>query len=166
MNASGRRSILPLLAVCLMAATTAWAQRELPSPESAACDRARRGLEDALQAQVVGNAAPSVRLEAARRQAQAACLGGDAASTPGRRAAPQPPFAVPEASSPAARLPIAPTVVLPVPSAPLPSPRVLGPCDATGCWDNQGRRLNEGGGIYNAPGGGTCSVQGVFATCP
>ena len=165
MTTSGQRCLLPLLAACLMTVGTAWAQREVPSPESAACDRARRGLEHALQAHVVNNTTSSVRLEAARRQAQAACLGGDATTTPGRRVAPQPPFAVPDPPLPAARMP-APAVALPLPSVPLPSPRVLGPCDATGCWDNQGRRLNEGGGIYSAPGGGVCSVQGVFATCP
>lgn len=150
------------LAVCLSAPGAAVAQKAEPSLESPACVQTREALDRAQRAHDKRDPATTQALERARWQAQAACLGADTPGAPSVRNTTGPAVSVPQIGMPAPPGSVkAPAIALPP-----PGPRALGPCDATGCWDDQGRRLNGGGGMLGAPGGGICSVQGSFATCP
>jgi hypothetical protein len=158
------RVLCSVLLPCAVATASAWAQRAEPLLQSPACAQARAALDEALAAHSRSDPATTRSLARARVQAQRECLGNTDATVLRERSTTDAPLRVPRiVVPPATTAPAAAALPSPLPP---PAPRVLGPCDATGCWDNQGRRLNEGGGIYSSPGGGVCSVQGSFATCP
>lgn len=52
--------------------------------------------------------------------------------------------------------------------APVPPPSIITSCDASGCWDNQGGRYNQGAGntFFPARGGGACQLIGDRMRCP
>jgi len=105
------------------------------------------------------------QLEALRRHAARACLGGrDDLPPPSSRFA-QPPMSVPPVAprppAPAPVLPVGPTVSIPK-SQP---PTVVTDCDATGCWASDGSRLQRAGPNLVGPRG-LCVLQGVVLRCP
>lgn len=130
-----------------------------------ACRRAMNAL-DAREAAAAKDRAARPALEAARRQAAIACLGGrsGAASAPVRAA--QPPVVAAPSSRPA---PIAIPVPMPA-SPPAATPRpaaaltVTG-CDGTGCWASDGSRLQRVGPNLLTPGGQTCTTSGTLLHC-
>lgn len=148
---------VPLL-LLLALAGPAWAEGDpLKSP---ACLAARERL-DAEEAA----ARPSLeRLRAVRRQVARDCLQATAdPPRPARAAAPQA-VAPPPGTQPL-RLPPAP--VLPPATAPAaPQPAQVQRCDAGGCWDAQGQRLNRAGNHLVDPQGRLCTQQGTVLNCP
>lgn len=127
---------------------------------SPSCVAARAGLE-ALLAQP---RADRQRLEQARRRTAQACLGAiDSARR--RSGAAEPPQVVPPAIA-IPRQPVPPPVVAPaLPPLSVPRPTAITTCDPTGCWDSEGRRLNQMGPLLVGPGG-VCSGLGGIVTCP
>lgn len=127
----------------------------LKSPE---CARSIAALEAA-------RAAPgrSGGIEALRRHATLACLGGSGESTRPSPTA-RPPVAV---APPVADVPAPP----PAAAAPAPPPLeierapVITACDAAGCWTSEGTRLNRAGPILVGPGG-ACVTSGHVVRCP
>jgi hypothetical protein len=132
-----------------------------PSPDplkSPECRRALDELERTVDAKPPG-AAGAQRVAAARRIAADACLGrsdGKAA----RSGAPYPAEAVPPPVISGATAPRP----QPAPAAPA-RPAVITTCDTAGCWDSEGRRLNQIGPLLVGPRG-PCTVQGGLAQCP
>ena len=147
-----------------LATAAAWAQASDPL-KSAECKVALDGLEGVLAENTLG-AARAQRVAAARRQAADACL-GRSDDNRARSGAPQPAQAVrpplttakPAASSPP------PAATPPQPPLAIPRPTVITTCDPAGCWDSEGRRLNNMGPLLLGPRG-PCTVQGGVATCP
>jgi hypothetical protein len=151
------RWIAPLLSLtCTLLLPAAVGADPLKSGE---CGQSLAALEAARADRGAG-----ARLEALRQQATQACLGG---SGEARRPSPvaQPPIVVPP-----------PIVAVPAPAeaprpAPPPSPvaiqrpPVLTSCDAGGCWDSNGGRLNRAGPTLIGPGG-ACVVTGQVVHCP
>ncbi|HMA07010.1 MAG TPA: hypothetical protein VKP68_04080 [Ramlibacter sp.] len=144
----------------------------LVSPE---CDAARAELDQALDGADSGAGQARERLARARTRVATACLGG---SDGGRKrsGAPDPALQVPPAlitngrahlptqtpaqlSAPLPRLEGAPAPVA------IPRPTVINTCDASGCWDSQGRRLNNAGPVLMGPRG-LCSGTGNTVICP
>jgi len=121
---------------------------------SARCLAARADLDALL-------APPAAPL--AQQLLAQACLGG--AEEPRQRSgAPQPPLAVPPAiASP--RLPAAPSIPAPPPALSIPRPTAVTTCDPGGCWDSQGRRLNQMGPLLVGPHG-VCTTHGALVNCP
>lgn len=151
-------------AMCHAAAPDEDAQRaaDMLSP---ACQRARATLEAALEASAKDRT-QNAALDTARRAAAEACLGRADTSAPTVRGMPQGTVAAPpvRAYAPAALgAPSAGTV--PPPPVEVLRPSVINSCDATGCWDNQGWRLQQVGPMLSGPRG-ACSVQGSFVSCP
>ncbi|MBA3771615.1 MAG: hypothetical protein H0X13_03740 [Ramlibacter sp.] len=125
---------------------------------SAACLAARAELESALD----DGADPRARrLASARRQVAMDCL-GPAKGKPLRSGAPQPVQAVPMIAP--APLPPMPAGA-PLPPLPISRPVVITTCDPAGCWDSDGRRLNQIGPMLMGPRG-PCSAQGGGVNCP
>jgi hypothetical protein len=133
---------------------------------SAECGAARDQLEAAFDDPAIGRAERAQRLAAARKKVLTLCL-GPASAQPQRRGAPEPVIAVPapiisvqpaNRSAPAA----APTSL---PALAIPRPAVITTCDPAGCWDGDGRRLNNLGPMLVGPRG-PCTVQGGIANCP
>ncbi|HEY0856841.1 MAG TPA: hypothetical protein VGE16_07280 [Albitalea sp.] len=159
------------MAVLAVAAGTA-ASRELI--ESERCRAALGALQDAQAEAVTKRAGASPakpldgetakRLEALRRQAARACLGGTGDPTPhagqpapaplDRRSTPRP------LASPV--LPPAPMTPAPVPPAP---PLTVLSCDSSGCWASDGSRLQQLGPHLLGPRG-LCTQQGLMLNCP
>lgn len=127
----------------------------LKSPE---CGRSIAALEAARA--VPGR---SAEIEALRRQATLACLGGSGEPTRPRPAA-RPPVVV---APPVVDVPAPP----PAAAAPAPPPPeierapVITSCDAAGCWTSDGTRLNRSGPILIGPGG-ACVTSGHVVRCP
>ena len=149
--------VLPALG--LLAALHAGAQPAADSLKSDACGKALAALQ---AARATGSGRTPAQVEVLRRDATQACLGG---SGDARRPSPiaQTPIAIPP-----------PTVALPrsIPprETPLPAPRLERPavitsCDAGGCWDSDGRRLNRAGPLLVGPGG-PCVTSGLQVHCP
>jgi hypothetical protein len=145
--------------VVLLLATPAFAQDPL---KSAGCEQRLDALN---AARIAGAQANAERIEVLRRQATQACLGGTGAAT---------------RPSPVVREPLAvapPTIEMPHPSrTPLPAapapppvaierPAVITSCDAGGCWDSNGTRLNRAGPVLLGPGG-VCTTVGSTVRCP
>lgn len=110
--------------------------------------------------------APDAKLEALRRQAARACLGGRADSPPAPQRFAQPPIVVPPIAVARPALPPA------LPAGPAgPSlkqaapPTVVIGCDPVACWTSDGSRLNRAGPNLLGPRG-LCSVQGTLLHCP
>ncbi|HWI82464.1 hypothetical protein [Ramlibacter sp.] len=121
---------------------------------------AARGELEALLVQL--GPKPDPRLEQARRRAADLCL-GRASGRPQRAGAPEPALVVPPTAAAAMRETPPPAVAAPPPV--IPRPTVVTTCDPGGCWDSQGRRLNQMGPLLVGPGG-VCSVQGGLVNCP
>jgi len=113
------------------------------------------------------------RLAPARHQAARACLArrADPATLPAERLVRPPPIvAAPLAVAPASSpLPAAATTtrVAPLvpPAAPAEKPYAITSCDSSGCWANDGSRLNRVGPNLWGPRG-ICTVQGSLLQCP
>ena len=139
---------------------------------------------DSLQAQEAAAASPrasgaadgraqrpaDAALQASRRRAASACLASrpDVPPPPGRMA--EPPVAVPPIAPPPAAVPrpAAPVSRIEPPGPllkPADKPTFITTCDDTGCWANDGSRLNRTGpNLWGSRG--VCTVQGVFVNCP
>ncbi len=155
----------PLLAALALAAAAtgaAAADRDAVGDplHSQQCESARAQLEQLLDDPRTRR---GPRLAQARRRAADACL-GRAGGTPQRSGAPERPQSVPPPTLVTPRP--APAITI-APSAPLaiPRPTVITTCDAAGCWDSEGRRLNQTGPFLVGPGG-VCNVQGSLVRCP
>ena len=154
------------LSLCLWICVPGAAANETVDPlRSRDCSAAQATLEAALSQAGAHAAGAPERLLRARQQAIAACL-GSAPMRGERSGAPEPPIVV------------APTRIgsrvdpLPLPSiSPPPAPPAAGrpaaitSCDPGGCWDSEGRRLNQLGPVLVGPQG-ACTVQGGVVACP
>lgn len=125
------------------------------------CVRARAELDAALAAP---DAVHSARLEHARRAARHECLGTDSGERQ-RSGAPFPAQVVPPtvAAEPRAHAPA--PLTPPPPPLKVPRPTVITTCDAAGCWDSEGRRLNQMGPMLVGPRG-VCTQVGGVVSCP
>jgi hypothetical protein len=145
-----------LLSLTVALAVPAFAQDPL---KSGSCDQRL----DALQAaRIAGTQANAERIEVLRRQAAQACLGGTGAAT-----RPSPSVRAPIAVAPTATAvphPAPPLMVSP-PTVAIERPPVLTTCDAGGCWDSNGTRLNRAGPLLMGPGG-MCTTVGTTVHCP
>lgn len=157
--------IVPVLLLLASLASAGPAASDGDPLDSAACRAARAELEQALAA---AGTHPGPRLERARREARDVCL-GRASANPQRAGAPDPPVAVPPPVLVAPRpvpQPAVPVTTSPPPApVPIPRPTAITTCDPGGCWDSQGRRLNQVGPVLMGPNG-LCTVQGGHVTCP
>jgi hypothetical protein len=137
----------------------------LHSPE---CAAAREALAGAQQDALARTAEAKDKLAVARKRAQLACLGPE--NSRGERVgAPDPPIAVPPPVIEATPPQHAAIVVPPAPPPALAIPRLsasITSCDPGGCWDSEGRRLNQVGPMLVGPRGGACAVQGGVVQCP
>lgn len=146
---------LAVPAACGAAAAAGSGDDPMDSP---ACKAARAELERLLDQRT----RPGALLEQARRRASDACL-GRSGGTRQRSGAPDPPLAVPPAAvAPPPQVP--PPIAGPPPLA-IPHPTTITTCDAAGCWDSEGRRLDQTGPFLLGPRG-LCTVQGGLVTCP
>lgn len=151
-----------LVAALLMTALSLGLHAEgdpLASPE---CQAARAELEHALSDADKGLASAGDRLARARVQARNACLGrGDGARE--RSGAPEPVQRIaPPVTNGRAQLPRLEAAPPPVAN---PRPTIITICDASGCWDSEGRRLNNAGPALMSPRG-LCSGTGNAINCP
>lgn len=156
------RHVAALVALLLFAPAVAVAQHAAADPlRSPACVAARTELEALL----ARPRAAGERLEQARRRTALACLGASDDGARQRSGAAEPPQVVPPPFA-LPRQPAAPPVLAPAP-APLsvPRPTVITTCDPAGCWDSEGRRLNQIGPLLVGPGG-VCSGLGGIVACP
>jgi hypothetical protein len=138
-----------------------------PDPlSSSECAAARAELEAALSEPDVDRQARAQRLARARQEAALACLGPTSGNRE-RSGAPQPPQAVPPPAIGVRPPPPAPPTVNAVPQPPLPVPRsaVITACDPAGCWDSEGRRLNNAGPLLLGPRG-LCTLHAGVLNCP
>ena len=152
-----------LTAAFLVAGSAAQAQAAGDPLKSPECARARDSLEAARAA-----SQPAARVEALRRDAARICLGAGGDALPPARVA-QPPLHVPPTRITPAVRPTAPSLPLAPPAAPLPEirrPGAVTNCDAGGCWDSNGTRLNRAGPNLVTPGGSLCTQQGSLVNCP
>ena len=151
----------------LLAATGAGAAQAQATDRlgSAECREARAELEAVLDDPGLGRAERAQRLAVVRKKVSAICL-GPTSGNPQRSGAPQPVLAVPAPII--ATPPLYPTVrpaPLPLPAVAVPRPAVVTICDAAGCWDSDGNRLNNLGPMLLGPHG-VCTLQGGTANCP
>ncbi len=116
------------------------------------------------QALAAASRPAAVPLANLRQRAAKACLGSlKDEPVPAGRMAP-PPMVVPPVTL---RLPPAPPAAA-RPAAPATAPagpQVITSCDLTGCWANDGTRLNRSGPLLVGPRG-PCSTNGSFLVCP
>jgi hypothetical protein len=125
---------------------------------------ARAALEAARSDVAVPPPTPAqvARIGQARRAVARICLGEGAAAPAASRRMAQAPLA-------AAAVPAAPAPGLPAPQPTTVQraepPAVLTACDALGCWDSQGRRLERAGPLLLGPQG-PCTAQGGRLNCP
>jgi len=146
-----------------VATAAAWAQG-LDPLKSVECRVALDGLEGVLAEKTQG-AARAQRVAAARRHAADACLGRSDDNRV-RSGAPQPAQVVrPPVTAATPPAPSLPPAATPPPPLAIPRPAVITTCDPAGCWDSEGRRLNNMGPLLVGPRG-PCTVQGAVATCP
>jgi hypothetical protein len=133
------------------------------SLHSGECARAQAELEAALDDKASNPQAGAQRLSNARKQVGLACL-GPSSGQPRRSGAPDPVQVVPPtviAVPPAPPFP----ATTPLPPLDIPRPATMTTCDPGGCWDNNGKRLNQVGPVLIGPRG-PCSMQGGVVTCP
>jgi hypothetical protein len=154
-----------LIAFLLAAGSWATVAQATDRLDSAECEVARGELEAALDDPATGRAARAERIARARQNVLGACLGTPSAQ-PQRSGAPQPAIAVPAPiiAAPPAPPPPAPGAA-PPPAPPAHRPAFITACDPAGCWDNEGRRLNNIGPALMGPRG-LCTVQGGTVNCP
>jgi hypothetical protein len=158
------RAIVLLLAA--IAGTCAWAQAPAVDPlSSIECLAARDELDKALSDRAPSREARAKRLAQARQRTAAVCLGRDS-GTRERTGAPQPAQVVPPAAvTVPPRPPPMPTVAAPRPPVSTPRAAAITTCDPAGCWDSEGRRLNNAGPLLMGPRG-LCTMQGGLLNCP
>ena len=150
-----------VLATCLaLVAIHAQAQQAAGDPlKSDACGRNLAALQ---AARAPGSDKSPAQIEALRREATQACLGGRGDA---RRPSPtaQAPIIVPP---PTVALPRSIPPVEPIVPAPaIERPAVITSCDSGGCWDSNGTRLNRAGPLLIGPGG-SCVTTGLQVRCP
>ena len=132
------------------------------SPE---CLAAREALEQLLGDPQTREQTHAAKLASARKKVALACLGRAADDRPGSPVLQAPQAVAPpviDVTPPRAPLPA------PAPAPPLlsiPRPAAITACDAAGCWDSEGRRLNNLGPVLMGPRG-PCIVQGSLVNCP
>jgi hypothetical protein len=148
--------------LALVVATSAHAQNADPL-HSRECDEARAVLEHALDDAARKVAGSAKGLDVARKEAIAACLGRDTGERV-RSGAPDPPIAVAPPVMQLPHAPVAPAVVAPQTPVYVP-PAVVTTCDTSGCWDSNGRRMNNLGPMVVGPRG-ACTVVGGIVQCP
>jgi hypothetical protein len=132
---------------------------------STECMAARDELEKALSEPTANRQARSERLARARGQAALLCLGREADGRE-RSGAPEPAQAVPPpiiSVRPAQAPP--PAITSPQPPLAIPRTPTITACDPGGCWDSEGRRLNNMGPLLISPRG-LCNLQGGMLNCP
>lgn len=158
MRSGGRMLVAALLAGLAMGAAAMSLDDALKSP---ACLAARERL-DAIMAEQKPDI---VLLRAARQRAARACFRAEADAPPPSRAE-RPLVVLPPVPAPtpaaAPTAPAAPTTAAP----PRPQPPQAARCDAGGCWDSQGQRLNRTGNQLVDPQGQLCTQQGTVLSCP
>jgi hypothetical protein len=157
-----------LLPWVLLAAASVAAAGPDPDPlRSPQCGIARAELEAALDA--AGRKLPGAaeRLPQVRARAVETCLGASVppASAQQRSGAPERPIAVvPTHIGPRAVTP-QPTLEPAPPPVAVPRPATITTCDPGGCWDTEGRRLNNMAPLIVGPRG-ACTLQGSVVVCP
>lgn len=147
-----------LMPLAWLLAVTAHAQAADDPLQSPDCVAARKRL-DAAQDQGM-----TPQMRALRQQVANACLRARADPPRPARLA-RPAEAVPSTIAPPPRVavPSAP----PSPTVPaVPQPSQVTRCDAGGCWDNNGQRLNRSGNQLVNPQGQFCTQQGTVLVCP
>jgi len=167
-------ALVALTAITLAPAAPAARSAEAPAADGLESADCRQAL-DSLQAQEnAAVAAPQpdgqprldARLQALRRQAARACLGGNGDPQPAAQHLAQPPIVVPPigAVRPLPQPGLAPAPPAP-PPAPARAPAVITGCDAIGCWASDGSRLTRVG--PNLLGrSGLCTTQAGLLHCP
>jgi hypothetical protein len=150
-----------LASLLLLLSLNATAQAQRPDPlKSPACGQAVEALEQAR-----AQASDKGAIEELRKHAAQVCL-GQSEQTRAPVRAPYPPVAV---APPAIHPPRAPAPQATVPQPPRPPaiqrPPIITACDAAGCWDSNGNRLNRAGPTLLGPNGVCTQVAGVLS-CP
>jgi hypothetical protein len=165
---SHRMPRLPTLLLILtsLLATAGLAQAQDDPLQSPACLAARQRL-DAAQAEAQ-RLTPQLR--ALRRQVADVCLRARADAPRAARLA-RPAEAVPSTVAPPPQVPAPGALGNPArPAAPAipsaPQPAQVTRCDAGGCWDSSGQRLNRSGALLVNPQGQMCTQQGTVLVCP
>jgi hypothetical protein len=159
-------SMRPLISALVLGAVALFAHAQSADPlHSRECAAARGVLELALDDASAKRPGARERLSAARGDAVTACLGRESGNAK-RSGAPEPAISVTEPAferAPSVR----PAPVVAAPAAPLaiqrPTPVTV--CDAAGCWDSDGRRLNNLGPLLIAPSG-PCALVAGLVQCP
>jgi hypothetical protein len=131
---------------------------------SAECGEARAELQRALDSSDIGRSRPTERVASARKQAETACL-GHSESVRERSGAPEPAQVVRPTQIMSNRAPAPPKIEGAPPPLAIPRPSIITTCDASGCWDSEGRRLNNAGPTLMGPHG-LCSGSGNIVNCP
>ncbi|MEO7954106.1 MAG: hypothetical protein ABIR35_08450 [Polaromonas sp.] len=143
-----------------------------PEPDgidSARCRRARGDLELALGEASDRQPDTASALALARQQAASACLGqANSHAAPASRW--QPSLAIQPAQpiqpiTPAGPAPAPVVRAAPLPPVAIPRASVISSCDAGGCWDSDGARLQRSGPNLIGPRG-PCTPQGTLFNCP
>jgi hypothetical protein len=139
------------------------------SMHSSECAAAQAELEAALDDNASNPQARAERLANARKQASLACLGPSSGKRQ-RSGAPEPAQVVPPtviAVPPAPPTPPAPPSpgTASLPQLAIPRPSTMTTCDPGGCWDSNGKRLNQVGPTLVGPHG-PCGMQGGVVICP
>jgi hypothetical protein len=128
------------------------------------CAVARAELDAALDEAAAARQPRSRRLAAARSAAADACLGPSSGKAE-RSGAPDVVRSVPAPAMPAAPITPPPAVVTVAPPLSVPRPATITACDPAGCWDSEGRRLNQVGPQFIGPRG-PCILLGGAVSCP
>lgn len=153
------RSIAALL---LAASLVAQAQPD-DALSSSECASAQAELEAALDEKASNPQALAQRLANARKRAAQACLGPSSGQRQ-RSGAPEPAQAVPPIVIAVPPAPPSPAAA-PLPPLDIPRPATMTTCDPGGCWDTNGKRLNQVGPVLIGPRG-PCGMYGGVVTCP
>ena len=153
---SAPRSTLLLMALLASLGLAQAADDPLQSP---ACLAARAQL-DTAEAQ-----AARERLPALRQQVAKDCLRASADPPRPARLA-RPAESVPSTIAPPPRVAAPSAFPSPTPSLAPVQPSQVTRCDAGGCWDNSGQRLNRSGNQLVNPQGQFCTQQGTVLVCP
>jgi hypothetical protein len=156
------RKALLVIAAALAAQVHAAPADPLRTPE---CAAARAALDASMDEPLQARRDHPERLARARKQVLDSCLGRMSGS-PERSGAPDPPIAVP------APLIEVPRTAQARPPAPVAQPEIVIPraaaitaCDPAGCWDSNGRRMNNMGPVLVGPRG-VCIPQAGQVNCP
>lgn len=149
---------VPRTALLLTALLAGGAQAADDPLQSPACLHARQQLDAALAQ------AERPRLPALRQQVAHDCLRANADPPRPARLA-RPAETVPSTIAPPPRV-AAPSALPAPPLAPPAQPAQVTRCDAGGCWDTSGQRLNRSGAQLVNPQGQLCTQQGTVLLCP